>query len=110
METERSPIALSMELTEQMQMAGWLYWRVYSTRFRRADFRARFRTEYDTRYGRPTRLLRAFGLIRDDGEEITLTDAGAFWLHVVQDVFSIDGVGKLWSTAMSEPWPEAVVL
>jgi coproporphyrinogen III oxidase-like Fe-S oxidoreductase len=110
MEHGRSPIALSLDLTEQMQMAGWLYWRVYATRFRRADFGARFGTEYDTIYGRQTRLLRALGLVRDDGEEIALTDAGAYWLHVMQDLFSIDGVGKLWSTAMSEPWPEAVPL
>ena len=49
-------------------------------------------------------------MVRDDGEEIALTDAGAFWLHIVQDVFSIHGVGKLWFAAMSEPWPESVAL
>jgi hypothetical protein len=28
-----SPIALSLNLSEHMQMAGWLYWRIYETRF-----------------------------------------------------------------------------
>lgn len=58
----------------------------------------------------PLADLEAFSLVRDDGDEIALTDAGAYWLHVVQDVFSIDGVGKLWSAAMREPWPKAVAL
>jgi oxygen-independent coproporphyrinogen-3 oxidase len=110
LEDGRSPVALSLDLTERMQMAGWLYWRIYATQFRRADFRARFQREFDTVYGRPMRLLGALGLVRDDGDEMALTDAGAYWLHVVQDVFSIDGVGKLWSAAMSEPWPKAVAL
>ena len=31
-------IALSVNLTERMQRAGWLYWRIYETRFRKADY------------------------------------------------------------------------
>jgi oxygen-independent coproporphyrinogen-3 oxidase len=110
LEGNRLPIALSLDLTERMQMAGWLYWRVYATRFRRTDFRARFRRDLDAVFGRPIRLLQGLGLLRDDGDEIALTDAGAYWLHVVQDAFSIDGVGKLWSAAMCEPWPKAIAL
>ena len=35
-------VALSLDLTERMQRAGWLYWRIYETRFAKADYRERF--------------------------------------------------------------------
>jgi oxygen-independent coproporphyrinogen-3 oxidase len=33
-----------------------------------------------------------------------------YWLHVLEDLFSLDYVSKLWGTSMQEPWPEKVVL
>lgn len=106
----RLPIALSVELSREMQMAGWLYWRVYGVRFAKQDFQRRFGTAFDHVYGRAAKPLAALGLLRDDGSEITLTDAGAYWLHVAQDLFSLDAVGRLWAAAMAEPWPSRVVL
>jgi len=110
LEHGRLPIALSVNLSRKMQMAGWLYWRLYWVRFQKREFLERFGTSFDEVYGRSTRHLRRLGLLRDDGREITLTDAGAYWLHVVQDVFSLDGVGKLWAAAAATPWPRKVVL
>lgn len=37
-EAGRSPIALSIDLSEEMQMAGWLYWRIYEIKFKKSDF------------------------------------------------------------------------
>ena len=37
----KSPIALSIDLSEEMQMAGWLYWRIYETKFKKSDFQNR---------------------------------------------------------------------
>ncbi len=48
----RMAIALSVDLTEKMQRAGWLYWRIYETSFRKADYRERFGEDLDTAYGR----------------------------------------------------------
>jgi len=104
------PIALSLELTEEMQMAGWLYWRIYETRFKKSDFKRRFGREFDEVYGQYIRLLSAVGFLRDDGEEIVLSDNGSYWLHVVEDLFSTEYVSKLWGTSKQEPWPERVVL
>jgi coproporphyrinogen III oxidase-like Fe-S oxidoreductase len=104
------PIALSLQLSEPMQMAGWLYWRVYETRFKRSDFLTRFGKALDRVYGRYIRLLSWLGFLRDRGEEIMLTDSGAYWLHVLQDLFSIDYISKLWGTSEQDPWPARVVL
>lgn len=110
LEKGRLPIALSMELSERMQMAGWLYWRIYETRFSKSAFRNRFGREFDSVFGRYLTPLSWFGLLDDDGEEVVLTNAGTYWLHVLEDLFSIDYVGKLWGGSQQEPWPEMVVL
>jgi coproporphyrinogen III oxidase-like Fe-S oxidoreductase len=109
-EAGRMPIALSIELSAEMQMAGWLYWRIYETRFRRSDFERRFGLDLDRVYGRYIRLLSLIGWLEDDGDELVLSDDGIYWLHVLQDLFSIQYVSTLWGTAQQDPWPEKVLL
>lgn len=109
-EAGRLPIALSLPLTRPMQMAGWLYWRLYETRFNKADFAERFHEEFDAVYGAYMRPLRALGLVQEEGQAVRLTDPGAYWLHVLQDLFSIDYVSTLWGTSKQQPWPHEVVL
>lgn len=106
----RLAIALSVDLTERMQRAGWVYWRIYETSFRRAAYRERFGEELDATWGSYLRLGRLLGLLTDDGERITLSNAGAFWLHACEDLLSIDYVGELWGASRREPWPEQAVL
>lgn len=110
LESGRMPIALSLDLTEKMQMAGWLYWRVYETRFKRSDFKKRFGKEFNKVYGKYIRLLSLVGFLKDDGDEIVLSDNGTYWLHLLQDLFSIEYISRLWGTSKQEPWPEKVVL
>jgi oxygen-independent coproporphyrinogen-3 oxidase len=110
MEQQGRAVALSLDLTERMQRAGWLYWRIYETRFARADYRARFGEDIDRTYGRHFWLLERLGLLRDDGQRITLSDSGSFWLHAGEDILSIDSISKLWSALQRNAWPEQVVL
>jgi coproporphyrinogen III oxidase-like Fe-S oxidoreductase len=110
LEQGEMPIALSLELSERMQMAGWLYWRIYETRFRKSDFVKRFDREFDSVFGKYLRPLSWVGLVRDNGEEVVLSDEGTYWLHVLEDLFSIDYVGRLWGASQREPWPEKVAL
>jgi coproporphyrinogen III oxidase-like Fe-S oxidoreductase len=111
LEESKMPIALSLDLSASMQMAWWFYWRVYETRFKRSDFRKRFRKELDEVYGKYIRLFALSGLIKqDDGDEVVLSDRGIFWLHALEDLFSLDYISKLWGTSKQEPWPERVVL
>jgi oxygen-independent coproporphyrinogen-3 oxidase len=111
LENGRMPIALSLDLSESMQMAWWFYWRVYETRFKRSDFKKRFEKDFNEIWGKYIKLFSLFGLIKkDDGNEVTLSDKGTFWLHALEDLFSLDYISKLWGTSKQEPWPEKVVL
>jgi coproporphyrinogen III oxidase-like Fe-S oxidoreductase len=110
MERRGSAVALSVNLTERMQRAGWLYWRIYETRFARADYRERFGEEIDRTYGGYLRVLRLLGFLWDDDGRITLSDRGSFWLHACEDILSIDYISKLWGASKRDPWPEEVTL
>jgi len=110
LDSGRLPIALSLELTADMQMAGWLYWRLYETRFKKSAFQKRFGQGFDAVYGRYIKPLSVAGLLKDKGDEIVLSDGGAYWLHMVQDLFSLEYVSRLWGTSKQEPWPARVVL
>jgi len=107
----KMPIALSLDMDEKMQMAWWLYWRVYETRFKRSDFKVRFEKSFNEVYGNFIKLFSMPGFIKkDDGDEIILSDKGIFWLHAFEDLFSINYIGKLWETSMTDPWPGEVDL
>ncbi len=111
LEDGEMPIALSLDLSESMQMAWWFYWRVYETRFKRSDFKKRFEKDFNEIYGKYVRLFSLSGLIKkDDGNEVVLSDKGTFWLHALEDLFSLDYISKLWGTSKQEPWPKRVVL
>jgi coproporphyrinogen III oxidase-like Fe-S oxidoreductase len=110
LENDRTAFALSLELSENMQMAGWLYWRIYETKFKKIDFSKRFAKDFDSVYGKYINPLALLGFLQDDGEQIDLTSSGAYWLHAFEDLFSINYVGTLWGTSKQEPWPQRVVL
>ncbi len=110
LESGQSPIALSIELSDRMQQAGWLYWRIYETRFAKARYQDRFGTDIDDAYGWYCKLLALLGLLKHDATQVVLSDSGAFWLHALEDILSIDYISKLWGTAKHEPWPNQVAL
>ena len=110
LEEGRMPIALSLDLSENMQMAGWLYWRIYETKFRKGDFKKRFGKDFDKIYGRFVKLFSFLGFLKDDEGQIVLSDKGAYWLHVLEDLFSLDYISKLWGNSKQDPWPTNVAL
>jgi coproporphyrinogen III oxidase-like Fe-S oxidoreductase len=105
-----SPIALSLDLPEPMQMAGWLYWRIYETRFKKADFKKRFGKDFDAIYGKLIKAMALMGFLSERNGEIILSDRGTYWLHAFEDLYSIDYVAKLWGDLKRDPWPQKVVL
>jgi coproporphyrinogen III oxidase-like Fe-S oxidoreductase len=110
LENGNLPIALSLDLSENTQMAGWLYWRLYETRFKKSDFQKRFGKHFEKVYGKYMPWMALAGLLKNHPDEILLSDRGAYWIHYIQDLFSIDYISKLWGTAKQDPWPERVVL
>jgi len=110
LEEGRMPTALSLVLSERLQMAGWLYWRIYETRFLKRDFMQRFGRDFNQIYGIYFKLLSLLGFSMDGGDRIVLSDKGTYWLHALEDLFSLNYINKLWGCSKLEPWPERVTL
>jgi len=110
LERGEMPIALSLNLSKELQMAGWLYWRIYETRFKKSDFTNRFGRPFNQVYGKHMKLLALLGFLEQDGEDVVLSDDGSYWLHAIQDLISINYISTLWGISQQEPWPERVVL
>jgi oxygen-independent coproporphyrinogen-3 oxidase len=91
-------------------MAGWLYWRIYETKFEKSQFKKRFGTDLDAIYGKYLKPLALLGFLKDNGRQIVLSDSGTFWLHALEDLFSIQYISRLWGTSQQDPWPERVAL
>ena len=106
----KSPVSLSINLSERMQMAGWLYWRIYETSFRKSDFYKRFNMCFDDKYGSFVEFLNRIGYLKNGNDQINLTDKGAYWVHAFEDFFSIDFINRLWGTSEQNPWPGQVAL
>jgi len=70
------------------------------------DFKKRFGKEFDEVYGKSIKPLSFFGFLKDDGDRIVLTDRGTYWLHALEDLFSIDYISRFWGTSKQEPWPK----
>jgi oxygen-independent coproporphyrinogen-3 oxidase len=110
LEENKLPIALSFDLSENMQMASWLYWKIYETKFRKSDFYTRFGKDFDRVYGRFMKMLSIPGFLKEYRHQIILSDKGSYWIHAFEDLFSIDYISKLWGKSMNEPWPEKIIL
>ena len=105
----RPAVALWMPFSRELNGWWWLYWRLYDTRIPL--------DELGDTLGRDASRVRSWlrvgelaGLASRRNGTMTLTDAGAFWLHLAQNYFALDYVNTLWTAARRQPWPAAVSL
>jgi oxygen-independent coproporphyrinogen III oxidase len=103
--------AVAMWMPFSPELAGWwwLYWRLYDTRIPL--------DELGETLGRDAPWVRSWlrlgelaGFASQRNGMMTLTDAGAFWLHLAQNYFALDYVNTLWTAARRQAWPAAVAI
>ena len=103
------PTALHMRFNKQMQDYFWLYWRLYDTRISKECLSRVFQGK-DRKLTGLFNLTNLLGLTIEDGNDIKLSLKGAFWIHLMQNYFSLNYINKVWTVAMSQPFPESIVL
>jgi oxygen-independent coproporphyrinogen-3 oxidase len=105
----RPAVALWMPFSPELAGWWWLYWRLYDTRVPLDQIGDSLgRDAAWVRLG--LRLGERIGLASQHNGTMSLTDAGAFWLHLAQNYFALDYVNTLWTAARRQPWPTAVSL
>jgi oxygen-independent coproporphyrinogen-3 oxidase len=106
------PIALSMEIDRRLEMAYWLYWRVYELEIRGDDFSFLFGEgeSLTSVFGRLFRSLQLLSMLVRDNGTYRVTQAGAYWIHRLQNEYSLNYINRLWGACRRNPWPAQVVL
>jgi oxygen-independent coproporphyrinogen-3 oxidase len=102
-----SPISLLMPFTEHMAGWWWLYWRLYDTRIPMDHINIALGHDALKAY-RLLRFIKSVGLAARTGNVLELTEAGAFWLHLLQNYFALNYINILWTQARREPWPQKI--
>jgi len=107
--SEKFPVALHMNFTENMQKYFWLYWRFYDTYISKEELYTKFGMD-DHKINRLFSLFKNLNLIRENDSSYELTMNGSFWIHLMQNYFSLRYINKVWSVAMNEPYPSEISL
>ncbi len=106
----KPPVALHIDFGEMDEMLHWLYWRIYETKIIKKEFEEQFGRDFDDIFKRIFRLFRMLGMARDEGDRIVMTDRGNYWIHVLQNVFSLDFIGRVWNICLADKWPNEIEL
>ncbi len=101
------PVALKMGVGKKLSRYYWLYWRLYDTYIPKKYFKELFGEE-DKKIYRLLWLSKILGLCREETNQFSLTERGAFWLHLMQNYFVLNYINKVWSVAMKEAWPDRI--
>jgi coproporphyrinogen III oxidase-like Fe-S oxidoreductase len=109
---KRRPVAVGATLDRRLEMAYWLYWRIYELHVDRDGFTATFGPgeTLDGRFGHLLRPLCHARLLAEENWGYRVTEAGAFRIHRLQNEFSLNYINRLWGRCRREAWPAEVTL
>ncbi|HUU84924.1 MAG TPA: radical SAM protein [Phycisphaerae bacterium] len=105
-----SPVTLCLPLNRRLEMAYWLYWRLYEMRVGRASFAGMFDRDLSAAAGWLFAAPRALGLMRKAADGYEVTGRGAYWIHRLQNGFSLEYITRIWTQCRRQPWPQEVRL
>ena len=108
----KRPIALSMDVDRRLEMAYWLYWRVYELKVDQVDFQSIFGVEasLDKSFRKIIWPFELLGMMQRENGGYKVTDSGAYWIHRLQNEYSLNYINRLWGSCRHNPWPLEVRL
>ncbi len=104
------PVAFEMKIDPTLEAVYWLYWRLYDTAVTRAELAERMGPDRGRYLDTAIDALETLGFCRQQDGGLSLTERGAFWIHLLQNQYVLGYIDKVWTTAMSDPWPEAIAI
>ncbi len=110
-EYDRTPgRAMVLPVSARLEMAYWLYWRVYELEIRKADFLDLFGADLDQVFGTFLGLLRLLGLAVRTPTGYRIPRRAAYWVHRLQNEYSLNYINRVWGLCRREAWPDAIRL
>jgi oxygen-independent coproporphyrinogen-3 oxidase len=105
--SQKLPVALTMEITPQLEKYYWLYWRFYDAAIKKEGLKKIFGRR-DFKIKLLFSILKIMGLCKETKDEIILTERGSFYIHLLQNYFILTYINKVWTIAKKEAWPEKI--
>lgn len=103
-------VALEMPFNRKLSIVYDFYWRLYDTYIPKT--RAFDGLSYKVSEQKVLKLFLAIAkmlcMVNERKEDYILTQKGAFWIHLLQNYFSLRYINKIWSVAKHNAWPEAI--
>ena len=103
-------IALEMPFSRPLSIYYDLYWRIYDTMIPKTRNLNKCTYKLDE-----LSIIKFFiffskkyGLIIENKDHYSMTRNGAFWIHLMQNYFSLRYINKIWTTAMQKAWPQSI--
>jgi oxygen-independent coproporphyrinogen-3 oxidase len=106
----RPPVALVLPVDRRLEMAYWFYWRTYEMVYSDANFREEFGCDLETYFGNLLSTMRALGLVTRVGGAYRVREGAAYWVHRVQNEYSLNYINRLWGQCRNTAWPNEVRL
>ena len=109
---DKRPVALSMRIDRRLEMAYWLYWRIYELFADDAEFQLLFKEKKSMRktFGPLFFPVRLMGMLRRERQGYRVTRSGAYWIHRLQNEYSLSYINRLWGSCRKDAWPVEVRL
>jgi len=107
---DRLPVALVLPVDRRLEMAYWLYWRIYEMKISNSDFRELFGENLEAVYGGLLGLLVRLGMIERQNGSYRITEDAAYWIHRIQNEYALNYINRLWGRCRQEAWPREVKL
>jgi coproporphyrinogen III oxidase-like Fe-S oxidoreductase len=107
----RLPVALATRVLPRLDRAYWLYWSLYALWVSRSDFASKFDGhDLEREFGRLLRPMQILGWLAERSDGYAVTNSGAYWIHRLQNAYSLHYLERLWGTCANEAWPKEVQL
>lgn len=104
------PTSLTLRFSERQRMIYYLFWTLYSTKIRAADFETFFGKSLSSMYGLECFLARKLGYLSQEGDEWKMTEKGAFFYHYYENFYTLAYIDKMWGIMKEEAFPSKIEL
>ncbi|MGM5483147.1 MAG: coproporphyrinogen-III oxidase family protein [Nanobdellota archaeon] len=108
---KRKPVILKMSVDKKLTKLFWLYWRFYETKIPFEDYKRLFNSDVKEDFRFIFLVMKLLGFIyKENKDYLQLNMKGIFYIHLIQNIFALDYVNKIWSVCQKEINPKEVQL
>lgn len=104
------PTALTLNFSERTRSLYWLFWSCYNMSILQNNHKLHFDKDLTDLFGDELKLATLLNLLIKDKTGYKVTSKGAYYFHLVEQVYTHQYISKTWEIMLKNPWPEEIIL